>query len=180
MKVILPKTLHEIDWSYGPLFFFAGPIKGGGDWQRRACAEVEKRLTDYYATIPCRYGDDHSLRKYAASGRGDYFSSQTFWERHYLELAATCRGCIVFWLPCESKTDPRSDGQPYARDTYGEIGEWRGALKFNPNLKVVIGAEQGFPGLEVMKKNFVGALKQDFPFYNTLEETIQAAVAMAK
>ncbi len=92
-------------------------------------------------------------------------------------------GCIIFWLPEESRTNPRDDGSPYARDTYGELGEWRARCSTKQNWlvsapRVVIGAEPGFPGLKQIKTNFE-AMIPGFPFYDSLEETINAAIKVA-
>ena len=89
-------------------------------------------------------------------------------------------GCLIFWLPCESKIYPRTGGEPYAMDTRGELGEWRGRLMNDPDLRIVIGAEPGFPGLSQISRNFSLATKSDFPIYGSLAETIAAAIKMAK
>jgi hypothetical protein len=112
-------------------------------------------------------------------GQEDYFSRQTLWERYYLEIVAKRKnGCIIFWLPCESKDNPRRDGSPYARDSYGELGEWRGRMINDPNLHVVIGAESGFPGLNQINANFSSALKKEFCIHTTLQDTVKAAVSV--
>lgn len=175
MKIIQAKSLCEVDFSYGPLFFFGGPIKGGGDWQYRGCLELQKHLEHFYAVIPNRYTEEHPLLRFAMPIK-ELFPRQTKGERHYLEIAATCGGCVIFWLECESKEQPRTDKNPYARDTYGEVGEWRGRLMHDPNLSVVVGAQKEFPGLDVIQQNFNYALKTQFPIYATLEETVEAAV----
>ena len=46
-------------------------------------------------------------------------------------------------------------------------------------LKVVIGAEASFPGLELIQRNFNSALDCEFPIYYTLTETVQAAIVLA-
>jgi len=109
------------------------------------------------------------------SGREDYFDRQLTWERYYLDLAATT-GCLIFWLPSESQVNPRIGSDPYAMDTRGELGEWRGQLMHNPSLRVVVGADRGFPGLSQIQRNFSLATKSVFPIYETLAETVAAAV----
>ncbi len=175
MKILLPKTLGQIESSYGPLFFLAGPGRGGGDWQSKCCSEIRKLIPNFHAALPCRYPNDHPIMEYEIKGQNDIFERQNAWERYYLELAAN-GGCIIFWLPCESKADPRTNGEPYSMETFGELGEWRGRLMHNSNLRIVIGAEPGFIGLSPIQYNFDCATRSKFPIYKTLEETVAAAV----
>ncbi len=175
MRIILPKTLVEIDPNYGPLFFLAGPVRGGDDWQTKCCDEIWKHLDTFYAALPCRYQEDHPTTPFRIAGKEGCFDRQLPWERHYLELAATS-GCVIFWLPSESKVNPREGTDPYAMDTRGELGEWRGRMMFDSKLRVVIGAENDFPGLSQIQRNFNQALMMDFPIYPTLAETVAAAL----
>ncbi len=179
MKIVLPKTSCHLDFSYGPGFFLAGPVKGGDDWQYACCQEIRKHIANFYAVIPCPYPKDHPLQKFRMEGNDNLFDRQLNWERHYLDEIGRY-GCILFWLPCESKIKPRGDGGPYASDTRGELGEWRGRLMHNRNLRVVIGAESAFPGLDVIHRNFNLATRAFFPIYETMEKTVAAAVARAK
>lgn len=176
MKIALPKTLCKIDPNYGPLFFLAGPVRGGDDWQTKCCEEIRKHLPNFHAALPCRYQEDHPLIPFRMTGKDDHFDRQLTWERHYLDMAAAT-GCIIFWLPNESKVNPRVGSDPYAMDTRGELGEWRGRLMHDPNLRVIIGAEPDFPGLSQIQRNFSFATKSDFPIYGTLVETVTAAIA---
>jgi len=175
MKIVLPKTQCDVDPQYGPLFFLAGPVLGGDDWQTRGCVEIEKWIPNFYAAIPCRHGEDHPLFSSTVSSNEKGFDRQLSWERYYLSLAAHA-GCLIFWLPSESKTNPRSDGNPYAMDTRGELGEWRGQLMDNPYLRIVVGAEPTFPGLSQIQRNFNEATNSHFKIYGTLDETVAAAV----
>ena len=176
MRIILPKTFCEIDPCYGPLFFLAGPIRGGDDWQAECCKEIREYIPNFYAAVPSHYKEDHPLMPYRIVGDDKYFPRQLNWERHYLELAANT-GCIIFWLPCESKINPRGGTEPYAMDTRGELGEWRARLMFDPKrLGVVVGAEMLFPGRDQIKRNFDLATKSDFHMWSTLENTVGAAV----
>lgn len=176
MKIVLPKTLCKIP-NQSKFFFLAGPVRGGGDWQKRCCDVIEKLCPNSHAILPCRYEKDHPLMSYRVEGSEDFFDRQLTWERHYLEISAH-RGCLIFWLPCESKTLPRTGSDPYAMDTRGELGEWRGRLMSNRKLRIVIGAEPEFPGLSQIQRNFDIATSSDFPIYETLEETVTAAVKM--
>ncbi len=177
MKIILPKTFcPDLKFEGGrKLFFLAGPILGAEDWQTKCAKEIEKHLKDCYIAIPRRYQPDHEIMKFKCKGQNNIFDRQLSWERHYLTLASS-HGCIIFWLPCESKTNPRTDGKPYAMDTRGELGEWRGHLSHSRSVRVVIGAEPNFPGLDQIQRNYDEALCRSFPIYQTLEETVIAAL----
>ena len=180
MRIILPKTFCEVDPTYGPVFFLAGPIRGGDDWQAKCCAEIQQFLPNFYAVVPSHYNDQHWLWKYRVEGSVNHFPRQLNWERYYLELASNL-GCIIFWLPAESKINPRGGTDPYAMDTRGELGEWRGRLMSDPKrIGVVVGAEMLFPGRDQIKRNFSLAIKSEFHIWSTLENTVGAAVRHAK
>ncbi len=180
VKLILPKERYEWRSKDGPLIFLAGPIRGGGDWQKEACLRLADVFDkDFCVAVPCRWDEQHPLFEYRVSGlsRFDY---QLNWERHYLELAAR-KGCILFWLPCESKTNPHPGPEPYAMDTRGELGEWRGRLMHDGfgNCGIVIGAEPGFHGLSQIKRNFSFAIGEEFEIKDTLDATVRSAVGIA-
>ncbi len=175
MKLLLPKDLVQLSPAGGPLFFLAGPIRGGGDWQNQASCMIGNYIPNCYIANPRRYDGLHPLWKYRMVGDDKYFDRQLTWERHYLDLASR-RGCIIFWLPCESETAPRTGEGSYAMDTRGELGEWRGRLMHNRDLPIVIGAEVNFPGLSQIQRNFNLALGTDFTIYPTLGSTISAAI----
>jgi len=183
MKVILPKTLCRLEDIIFPLFFLAGPVKGGDDWQYTCCKAIARHFDTFTAVIPIPYKNDHPLVASRIPGKEDHFVRQLSWEREYLNLAygesePTKKGCVIFWLPEESKINPRKHG-PYARDTYGELGEARGRLMTNPKLRVVIGAEDHFPGLSVIQGNFNQALNRNFNIHWSLRKTVEAAVQVA-
>ena len=115
---------------------------------------------------------------------------QLAWERHYLDKAAGAShaqcsasapqpGCIVFWLPVESALFPKPASHgPYAQDTRGELGEWRGRLMHDRSLRVVVGGDERFPGFDTMERNFTHAVGEDFKVYRTIQETAAAAAAI--
>lgn len=139
---------------------------------------LAQRAPVSYIVCPCRYAPEHPLYRFAIKGEEGIFPNQTLWERHYLALAST-QGSIIFWLPEESKNNPRPlETGPYARDTYGELGEWRTRMLYG-NARVVIGAQRAFPGLSVITKNFRAMIGDTLVFYETLQDTIDAAVALA-
>jgi len=178
MKIIIPKTLVEIEPTYGPLFFLAGPLQGGDDWQRKCCAEICKHMPDSYVAIP--YYDnkelDFPLMRRAVDGSDvvGYLGRQLDWERYYLARAAK-HGCIIFWLPKESKEKPRTSGA-YASATRGEIARWSVELKYNPHYRIVVGAEPEFPDLSEIHRNFIADQYSSVQFYSTLAETVAAAL----
>ena len=183
MKILVPKPfVYPFGAERRPLFFIAGPIRGGGDWQQRMCRVLEELAPNCFVACPSRWGDSHPLSSKFVSGDDNKFPRQLNWERQYLEFAGTAPypGCIIFWLPVQREARAVSDG-PYAQDTYGELGEWRGRLMRSPfSVRVVVGAEKFFPGLDVIERNFTLALKQPFPIYGTMEETARQAVEVAR
>lgn len=178
MQLILPKSRIPVGRLEMPLFFGAGPIRGGADWQAE-CFESLNRADPEEGTLalPCRYQREHPLHGLQLKPTQGFFPRQTLWERYYLHFASQL-GCIIFWLPTPVDYIAES-GHSYARDTRGELGEWRAHLMHQPNYRLVIGAEPDFPGLDVIKANFHDALGDSFPFYDTLAETVQAALAKA-
>lgn len=196
LRVIMPKVFIPVEriavpvWvREQPLFFLLGPIRGADDWQTKACFMLrdmlESKLIDaFWVANPRRYLPEHELWKMAAPSEPfeppDYppYPNQTMWERQYLSWAA-CYGSIIGWLPAESPADPRVDGHPYARDTRGELGEWRARVAKNRRLNFALGGEEGFSGLDVIKTNFAAMLGEDWPIFSTLQETVAHAVHLA-
>lgn len=176
--LILPKETPVLD-SNMPLYFLAGPVRGGGDWQREVFEMISKKDPKSYVVCPWRYGDADSIRAHEQKGATLEFESQTAWERHYLDIASK-RGAILFWLPCESATSPRKkeDG-PYAQETYGELGEWRARKHFEPDVRLVVGAETNFPGLKAIKRNYEVMVGKDFVIHESLEAAVDAAIVIA-
>lgn len=174
MKIVIPNRFCYNHENSGPDLFLAGPVQGGDDWQAKCCEEILKHIPNFRAIIPYRLPTDHPLLPYVLKEDTPRFDCQLAWERYYLGMASQ-KGCIIFWLPCESKVNPRVHG-PYARDTYGELGEWRGRLMNNPNLRVVVGGESGFHGLDVIRRNFSMAIGSDFLVHPTLADTVIAAM----
>jgi hypothetical protein len=179
LQIILPKRRYTNLDPTIPLFFFMGPMRGSGNWHHGGYHELAKRCEDGYVAIPYYHSRLHQypFLTGVALGDGEPFLRQTHWEREYLKLASK-RGCIICWLGKESADKPRVGG-PYARDTYGEVGEWRGHMMHDPNVNFVLGGDPDFPGLSQIKANFDDALECDFPVYSTLVDTIKAGLAKA-
>ena len=181
MKLILPKTYIDPADIRQPIFFLAGPDRGGGNWQEQCCVELAKHLPEFSIVVPCwRWTKEDKLFRYRVSGVEDRFYSRTAWEHYYLNFVAEKsrehQGCIIFWLPAESKEQPRSDGQVYAKNTYGELGGWRRSFALDPSIHLAVGAEPNFPGLDDIQENFNLDTGKNFHIYSTLEETAKDAV----
>ena len=185
MKILLPKReIRSEEWPSGKTlrFFLGGPIRGGGDWQHQMCLTLQALNDDCLICCPCRWDETHRLAKYFLLGKEAGYTHQLAWERDQLNwIGAGTDSCIIFWLPVQCEPRPSEQG-PYARDTYGELGEWRGRMmkKPYPSVRMVVGGEPGFPGLDVITRNFRHAVSGDFPVYPTMEETAEAAVKRAK
>ena len=176
MQILVPKHYVKTEDLEGPLFFLAGPIRGGDDWQKTCAELIAKKLPECSIAIPYYHSKElhFPLLDIAAQGDVTFFERQLNWERHYIEEAAK-HGCLIFWLPNESKVNPRTDGA-YATDTRGEIGRWSIELKYNPTYRIVVGAEPEFPSLDVLHRNFNFDQGKDVVFYKTLEELVDAAI----
>lgn len=178
MQLILPKTSpNKLSYDL-PLFFLAGPIKGGGDWQFEMTNLLVKRVGECIIVNPSRYAPEHPLYQYRVEGREDVYLRQTDWEHHYLRQAADRwpLGCLIFWLPEESKTNPRTGPKPYAMDTRGEIGVWRGHMAHDRSLRIAMGAEPNFPGLSTIQRNFELDIGPSFRIRLTMDEVIEKAI----
>lgn len=198
-SLILPITGVELQLKPGErLYFLAGPIAGGGDWQRKAIELLQKRDPNCYIACPRNYGPDDTLHRHKLEPTivtegipRIKFPDQTSWEDYYMQRASWY-GAIVFWLPVEDKHSPRKE-PPYARDTYGEIGKW-GLKSSQPfffsfkkpqyneheHVNVIFGAEAAFPGLNTIQKNLNLNHKKEVPIRVSLEDTITAAVQLGK
>ncbi len=199
INLLLPKNgivLSEKELDSRSIYFLAGPILGGGDWQKIAIKMLAEKDPECYIVCPCRYDNNHELYKHNILSTNKNlqneileFENQTHWERYYMQLAAKY-GSLIFWLPCEDKNHPRpKEFGPYARDTYGEIGRWSIIYSQNQTAyDITIGAESEFSGLSVIKKNWQADNQKNIDylgrileapatiFYNTLEDTITAAI----
>ena len=177
--LILPNSypLLEAAECKLPLFYLMGPIAGGDDWQATMAEMLYTKVGECIIVNPSRYTEYHRHYGYRMNGRQDFFQDQSRWERYYLAQAGANerKGCIVGWLPCESATNPRSDGMPYAMDTRGEIGEWRAHQFYNPNVRLVIGAEADFPGLSKIQRDFDDMSNGTFEICTTMIQVLERA-----
>lgn len=186
---IIPSDVVAIVDDSDLLFFLGGPIQGGGDWQRDAISLIATLEPDAFIACPKTFLPEHPLYKFQLSTpcRADLicaglpisFGESPYWERFYLAKASK-QGCIIFWLPEEDKNNPRPrENGPYGRDSYGELGEWRARMKYE-RAKVVVGGSPNFSGLSVIEENFKAMVNPNFVVHRTLEDTIHAAIEVAK
>lgn len=183
LHTILPNIRPNLEaYRHLPLFFLAGPILGGDDWHVTMAAQLEQAAGDCIIVNPSRYDAGHPHTRCQLQGPQG-FERQVSWERYYLRQAASewPAGCVIFWLPSESKVKPREDGKPYAMDTRGEIGEWRGRMMLDPTIRMVMGARPDFPGLNTIAQNFAEALgERRFTIHGSMQDVVKAAAKFAK
>ena len=187
MVAIVPKLCLDPELNRLPVIFFMGPDLGGGGWQRTMYERVryhadDRKLGEFVAAIPCRYGPGDPMMQFVRASETGEYEYQLPWERDLIERAALTahRGCVLCWLPEESTTEPRTDGESYARDTRGEIGEIRGWMRHDKGVRFVLGAEPKFPGLNVIVRNFSYVVGGSFPVYDTIDDIARGAVRVAK
>ncbi|MDR1300121.1 MAG: hypothetical protein LBK50_00205 [Candidatus Nomurabacteria bacterium] len=168
-------------------YFLAGPISGGDDWQRLAIAHLATYDPECFVACPCRYGEDKKLQKYLVKSDGKVrFENQTHWERAFINHAAE-HGCLLFWIPRESKRNPRpAKSGSYAQDTVVELGRYSERVS-QRGWNMVVGAEsEALPNLRTIHKNLCYDFgcnwkpEPEFPLYSSLARTVRAAIAKAK
>lgn len=181
MRIIIPKGKfapgEDIPGDV-PVYFLAGPIRGGGDWQARMCdALLTFSRSDFVVACPCRWDASHRLAQYFVRQPCESFDRQLAWEQRYLTMAGrgAYGGCVIFWLGEEDKRNPHPGPEPYAMDTRGELGEWRMRMK-HEGARVVLGAEHAFHGLSQIRRNFDHVMGCEVRFHNTIESTARAAI----
>ena len=179
LKILLPKSSYKTE-QY-PLFFLAGPVQGTRDWRQEAVPLLEDAVGTGYAALPCRYKPNHPLRQREGERLESTFPRQLAWEQHYLDRAggeSGGQGCIIFWLAKEDIRFARTDGKPYAMETRAELGEWRGRLMYRKNLRVVVGAEREFPGLDEIEYNFKTRIGSYFTIHSSMADAAEEAVSI--
>ena len=185
MPIYLPKqvvTLYPTIDS--PLFFLAGPIRGGGDWQSELADHILNREPSANIACPSRWDSRHRLAPNFHQPFSRATNRQVIWERHYLKQAGLepkVRGCVIFWLDCESVTDPHPGPEPYAMDTRREIGKFTAyAEMLNGAVRMVVGGSPDFYGLDVILFELSQAFGYKFPFYKTMDEVADHALQIAR
>jgi hypothetical protein len=188
MKIIFPTQFYRLKryenkrlLQDGPVFFLAGPILGGDNWQATAYDILSEHAPKNSIVVTPNSLPDFE-RFYFHNPpveEKSHFLDQIEWEWYYMTMAEE-EGCLIFWLPEESRVSPRRDGYPYAMVTRDEIGTRRMKFSRNRNLNLVMGGEPGFPGLSVIKRyNDLLLSPGVLPIHTTLEKTIMAAIQLA-
>jgi len=181
MKILLPKHyVSDEEIGESTLYFLAGPIRGGGDWQHLMCTAIWQHHPGACIACPCRWNYLHPLSTYFATGDESRFKRQLEWEQYYLKRAglgsSRWRGCVIFWLGCEDKQNPHPGPEPYAMDTRGELGEWRMRMCYE-GARVVVGGHPEFHGLSQIERNFRAVVGDDFVIHQSIDATARAAVS---
>lgn len=179
LQLLLPRTdlPDEILDPNIPIFFLIGPCRGSHkDRRLRLTKLLVERCGPCLVVDPDWYAEDYELRRFQVKGIEDSFPDQTLWERRWIEKASEKhpKGCVIAWLSPEDAENPRTDGDAYGTDTYGEIAEFRGRMMERKGLRFVMGAETGFKRLHVIRRNFAKALP-DFKIHSSMEEAVEQA-----
>ncbi len=183
MSVIFPVKFPDMKDVKGPLIFLGGPNQGGGNWRSKAYELFAEHFgNDFCAAIPYRYEDSHQFAKLRLpSIRNDEQHrryTRLDWIEYFADMAAihVKRGCAVYYLPLESGTEPRSDGQPYGMMSRLEVGLLLGRLMYDRNkIRFVLGIDPEFPGRKAIVANYKKRLRH-FEVHESLEDTVKSAV----
>jgi hypothetical protein len=183
MPIYVPKQIVPLTPTIdSPLFFLAGPIRGGGDWQAQMAETIMDKEPSSLIACPSRWCADHRLAKHFHQPFSQADNRQLVWERHYLKQAGlepAVPGCVIFWLGLESDTDPHPGPEPYAMDTRREIGKFTAYAEMM-DVRVVVGGNSNFHGLNVIMFELSEAFGSPFPFYETMAEVAEHAIATAR
>ncbi len=183
MPIYIPKQIVPLTpTTDSPLLFLAGPIRGGGDWQAEMARHALKQEPLVHIACPSRWDGEHPLAQYFHRPFSQAENRQLVWERHYLKksgLEPNVPGCVIFWLGCESVTNPHPGPEPYAMDTRREVGKFTAFMEMM-DVRMVVGGDRGFYGLDVILFELSEAFGKPFPFYETMEEVAEAAIQVAR
>lgn len=183
MPIYIPKQIVPLTPTIdSPLFFLAGPIRGGGDWQALMADHILGREPSALIACPSRWDNKHWLAEQFHQPFSQADNRQLVWERHYLKQAGlepNVPGCIIFWLGLESTDHPHPGPEPYAMDTRREIGKFT-AFAEMMNVRMVVGGDRRFHGLDVILFELSEAVGKPFPFYETMAEVADHAILTAR
>ena len=185
MPVYIPKKIIPITpTKESPLFFLAGPIRGGGDWQAQMAELILNMEPSAHIACPSRWKETHSLANHFYETFSQAENRQLVWERHYLKQAGLddgVPGCIIFWLGLESVEKPHPGPEPYAMDTRREIGKFTAyAEMMNGNVRMVVGGDPDFYGLDVILFELTEAFGKPFSFHQTMADVASNALQRAR
>ena len=183
MPIYLPKPIVRLTPTFErPLLFLAGPIHGGGDWQAQMAELLLKHEPGALIACPVRWDGAHRLAHHFYHPFAQAMNRQLVWERHYLKQAGlepNVPGCVIFWLSFESTEDPHGGPEPYAMDTRREIGKFTAYAEMT-SVRMVIGGDRRFYGLDVILFELNEAFGEPIPFYERMEDVAAQAVLTAR
>lgn len=183
MPIYVPRKIVPLTPTIDtPLFFLAGPIRGGGDWQSSMAEHIMLREPSALIACPSRWDSTHRLAHYLHQPFSQARNRQVVWERHYLKQAGLepkVPGCVIFFLCLESVQDPHPGPEPYAMDTRREIGKFTAYAEMM-GVRMVLGGDRGFFGLDVILFELSKAIGRRFPFYETMPEVADHAMLIAR
>lgn len=183
MPIYLPKQIVPLTPTIDlPLFFLAGPIRGGGDWQSRMAEHILSQEPSAHIACPSRWDAKHRLARQFHRPFSPADNRQLVWERHYLKQAGlepNVPGCVIFWLGLENATHPHPGPEPYAMDTRREIGKFT-AFAEMMSVRMVVGGNRSFHGLDVILFELSEAVGEPFPFCEKMEDVAAHAITTAR
>ncbi len=183
MPIYVPKQIVTLKPTVdSPLLFLAGPIRGGGDWQSEMADQILNQEPAANIACPSRWDGTHRLVHHFHQPFSKANNRQLVWERHYLKQAGlepNVPGCVIFWLGLESITKPHPGPEPYAMDTRREIGKFT-AFAEMMNVRMVVGGNCDFHGLDVILFELTEVYGKPFPFYETMPEVVTSALHIAR
>ena len=162
-----------------PVIFLAGPIRNAPKWQEEAIKIFLEKNEAVFVASPTRELGQGLMLFTEADKPNEYetFERQRAWEQYYLYAAAK-KGSIIFWLPQEAENRDHPD-KVYAHITMLELGEWIARRQINKEINLVIGTDGNFPEWSTIKYEIETEL-QNVSIYNSLEETIDAAINLCR
>lgn len=184
MPIYVPKQIVPLHPTVGsPLFFLAGPIRGGGDWQSHMADHIINQEPSALIACPSRWDGSHRLAKHFHQPFSKAENRQLVWERHYLKQAGVKKGvpgCVIFWLGLENAQSPHLGPEPYAMDTRREIGKFTAYAEM-VGARIVVGGDPCFHGLSVILFELAEAVgEENFPFYNNMTDVVHHAFLIAR
>jgi hypothetical protein len=183
MPIYVPKKIIPVrPTTESPLLFLAGPIRGGGDWQSLMAERILESAPTAHIACPARWSRQHRLAHHLHRPFARAENRQLIWERHYLRQAGIEKGtagCVIFWLGCEDPESPHPGPAPYAMDTRREIGKFTAYAEMS-EVRLAVGGEPGFHGLDVILFELRAALTANFPFFTSMRAVAQHALSVAR
>lgn len=193
MTIYLPKKIVPLFPTRShPLFFLAGPIRGGGDWQADMAEFIIAGESGAYIACPSRWTGGHRLKDHFYQPFSQADTRQLVWERHYLKQAGLMPkvpGCVIVWLGLEDKRNPHPGPEPYAMDTRREIGKFTAYLEVlrdfpelhgRLDIRVVVGGHPDFYGLDVIMDELSNAMNRQLLFYTDMMDVVRDAILTAR